>query len=759
MSTTQEQSLHWMSRTTRGEDGPPLGSKVAMIRIGRVRATEIGDLPHAVLTTIFTLVSSPRVRNNMALACRDWYYLERQTRCALKLRGNVCNLISLPCPFRNVTQLDLSCCSPWGYSVFQSTSTGGEMVGQLLRDAFPNVKDISIYVRDAVDIQMVAWLWPEVESLRLVRWHQRAMEPRSGVEIGSEVESILKCQKLNKLDLSKFYCWTEDIPPAFEAGIATASNLVYLDLLKLSSEGFKTTDISIITSACQNLEQLFLLCEFDPRLFDAVGDSALATLAVNCPRLRVLHLVDRNEWGLLRSDLNDDYAEEDSIVTRQGLITMFKSLPSLQELALNLGQNIRESGPALDQLFTHCTKLTSLQLSHFHGLWCGPLLDGIAGGMRLIELTVKNSVDFSDSSLSAVGRGCRSLRKQLPALETLRALEPVRNKIKRLHLDCVWDEELVASQARLSTAPGHSSVPSKFGDDERLRYEMERRGFTSDFWGFGRKSNSSSSSSSSSNYNKSKKLGGLDDGISIGATPERTGCGASTSRNWQDVGASSGRGRSRSWQQPGEEAPDEKMWDKLQYLSLWVDVGVVITPLPSMGLGRCPALTEMTIKVEGDCKSFKKPGISEQWGLASLSRYPCFKKLNLDLSEVVSFSMSAPEGKVDLQVWERYFLGGLDHLELCNIDYRPPSDKDLNHRGLSLPAAGVLSQCVGLRKLIVHGTAHEHFLSMLQGCQSLRDFQLRSDYYPAPEYETSTELRIEATRRFEAALADKGWPD
>ncbi|KAG6545164.1 hypothetical protein Mapa_013276 [Marchantia paleacea] len=174
-----------------------------------------------------------------------------------------------------------------------------------------------------------------------------------------------------------------------------------------------------------------------------------------------------------------------------------------------------------------------------------------------------------------------------------------------------------------------------------------------------------------------------------------------------------------------------------------------------MGLGRCPALTEMTIKVEGDCKPLKKPAPADHWGLASLGRYPNFKKLNFDLSEVVSFSMSAPEGKVDLQVWERYFLGGMDQLALRDLDYRPPSDKDLNNRGISLPAAGVLSQCPHLRRLIVHGSAHEHFLSMIGGCRSLRDCQLRWDYYPAPEYETSTELRIESTRRFEAALDER----
>ncbi|KAL2651527.1 hypothetical protein R1flu_019655 [Riccia fluitans] len=333
--------------------------------------------------------------------------------------------------------------------------------------------------------------------------------------------------------------------------------------------------------------------------------------------------------------------------------------------------------------------------------------------MRLTELTVKNSVDLSDSSLSAIGRGCQAV-----------------------------------------DGAGFSSTPKKIGDDERLRYEMEKRGFSLDFWGFGPKS------SNISNVNTSTGTGV---GSFMGTTPtftERTGWGGSTSRNAQDgVVSSSGRGRPRSWQRPGEEEPDEKVWGELQCLSLWVEVGVVISPLPSMGLGRCPALTEMTIKVEGDCKSLKKPAPFDQWGLASLGRYSNLKKLNLDLSEVVSFSMSAPEGKVDLQVWERYFLGGLDQLQLCDIDYRPPSDKDLNYRGLSLPAAGVLSQCPTLRKLIVHGSAHEHFLSMIGSCPCLRDCQLRWDYYPAPEYETNTEVRIDSTRRFEALIAEKGWPD
>ncbi|BFI03294.1 protein MpMAX2 [Marchantia polymorpha subsp. ruderalis] len=779
--------MKWPTRIAGGE-GTAFPSSTGVSRgMGRVRQTQISDLPGAVLTSIFSLVSDPRTRNNMALACRDWYLLERQTRSSLMLRGNVCNLMSLPHSFRNITQLDLSCCSPWGYSVFQSTSTGGEMVGQLLREAFPKVKDVAIYVRDAVDIQMVAWLWPEVESLRLVRWHQRAMEPGSGMEIGTEVECLLKCQKLRKLDLSQFYCWTEDIPPALETETATAANLLYLDLLKISPEGFKTTEITAITLACKNLEQLFILCQFDPRYLDSVGDQALATLGTNCPRLRVLHLVDSSEWGALRSDLNDDFAEEDANVTRQGLGTMFKSLPHLEGLALILGQNARNSGPALEQLFNHCTKLTSLQLSQFHGLWFGPQEDGIAAGSRLTELTIKNSVDLSDSSLAAIGRGCKRLKKLclrgcrgiteegvrecvsslsktlidveifccrlLPALETLRALEPIRNSIQRLHLDCVWDVEVVALQAKLSSTPVQPHMPRKYADEDRLRCEMEKRGFL-DFWDVGRKSSKLAASQIGTSSDTSL------------AVAETTGLGLGLGLGWD--ASSSSKSMSHSNGHSGcdnaargqeDEAPDEKVWPRLQFVSLWVGVGVLISPLASMGLGRCPALTEMLIKVEGDCKPLKKPASADHWGLASLGRYPNFKKLTFDLSEVVSFSMSAPEGMVDLQVWERYFLGGMDQLALRDLDYRPPSDKDLNNRGISLPAAGVLSQCPHLRRLIVHGSMHEHFLSMIGGCRSLRDCQLRWDYYPAPEYETSTEVRIESTRRFEAALDERRIPD
>ncbi|KAI3521066.1 hypothetical protein L1887_10525 [Cichorium endivia] len=59
--------------------------------------------------------------------------------------------------------------------------------------------------------------------------------------------------------------------------------------------------------------------------------------------------------------------------------------------------------------------------------------------------------------------------------------------------------------------------------------------------------------------------------------------------------------------------------------------------------------------------------------------------------------------------------------------------KDVNHRSLSLPAAGLLQECFMLRKLFIHGTSHEHFLMFLLRILNLRDVQLREDYYPAPE--------------------------
>ncbi|KAL8538364.1 hypothetical protein ACS0TY_000378 [Phlomoides rotata] len=128
----------------------------------------------------------------------------------------------------------------------------------------------------------------------------------------------------------------------------------------------------------------------------------------------------------------------------------------------------------------------------------------------------------------------------------------------------------------------------------------------------------------------------------------------------------------------------------------------------------------------------------------------------------LGYAHTAPSGQMDLSMWERFYLIGRGHLSLRELDYWPPQDRDVNQRSLSLPAAGLLQECVGLRrlrKLFIHGTAHEHFMMFLLRILDLRDVQLREDYYPAPENDMSTEMRADSCSRFEAALNRCHIPD
>ncbi|CAM6046474.1 unnamed protein product [Sphagnum compactum] len=698
--------------------------------------THVSDMPHAILTDIFSLISDPRSRNSMALTCWDWYSLERQSHTSLSLRGNICSLQELPMCYKQVCSLDVSLCSPWGYSLFQSTPNGEE-IGNVLKAAFPNVTELTVYVRDALDIQMVAWLWPELEIVHLVRWHQRAMDNEASIALGLEIEGLLRmCGKLKVLDLSKFYCWTEDIPPALQAGSAVAANLRSLNLLKLSPEGFKSQEVGAITAACPNLEEFYILCEFDHRFLDSVGDEALLVIANSCRQLKVLHLVDTNEFTVSHGNADDHgYAREDSNISRQGLEAMFKALPHLEELTFLLSQNVRDSGPAFEVFATHCKKMRSLKLSNFHGVCRGPQPDGIALCSGLLDLSIKDCADLMNSGLEAIATGCKKLSKLglhgckwisedglrncvdslayslkdvevafcrlLPTSATLRALQPIQKSITRLHMDCVWDEANPVEGLRT----GFSRDGGKGGSEVIMSNGKHGQG------------------------------------------PER------------DIIHSSELHQVGSLGRHVSDPLLEKSWKSLQFLSLWIAVDKRISSLPSMGLGCCPILQEVKIRVEGDCRGRPKPNV-HMWGISAFQRYTMLAKLELDLGEVTGYSLSAPEGFMDLSLWERHFLGGVQALhQLTELDYWPPSDKEVNRRGLSLPAAGLLSQCSTLRKLFVHGTAHEHFLMMLVRCENLRDVQLRGDYYPAPECETSTEMRTVSCQRFEAAVANRGFPD
>jgi len=805
------------------------------------RETHVSDMPHAILTDIFSLISDPRSRNSMALTCWDWYSLERQSHTSLSLRGNICSLQELPMCYKQVCSLDVSLCSPWGYSLFQSTPNGEE-IGNVLKAAFPNVTELTVYVRDALDIQMVAWLWPELEIVHLVRWHQRAMDNEASIALGLEIEGLLRmCGKLKVLDLSKFYCWTEDIPPALQAGSAVAANLRSLNLLKLSPEGFKSQEVGAITAACPNLEEFYILCEFDHRFLDSVGDEALLVIANSCRQLKVLHLVDTNEFTVSHGNADDHgYAREDSNISRQGLEAMFKALPHLEELTFLLSQNVRDSGPAFEVFATHCKRMRSLKLSNFHGVCRGPQPDGIALCSGLLDLSIKDCADLMDSGLEAIATGCKKLSKLglrgckwisedglrncvdslayslkdvevafcrlLPTSATLRALQPIQKSITRLHMDCVWDEanpvEGVPSPASVSELRSQELIGFCTADAGTSRLGEGISGWQDINFGvcgagnrLGEMTRRKRESLAPHRLDSQRRrLGVAENGRESqglcaesngsvqariwGAVPRssqlRTGFSRDGGKGGTEVIMSNGKHgqgperdiiHSSELHQVGSlgrHASDpllEKSWKSLQFLSLWIAVDKRISSLPSMGLGCCPILQEVKIRVEGDCRGRPKPNV-HMWGISAFQRYTMLAKLELDLGEVTGYSLSAPEGFMDLSLWERHFLGGVQALhQLTELDYWPPSDKEVNRRGLSLPAAGLLSQCSTLRKLFVHGTAHEHFLMMLVRCENLRDVQLRGDYYPAPECETSTEMRTVSCQRFEAAVANRGFPD
>lgn len=528
-----------------------------------------------------------------------------------------------------------------------------------------------------------------------------------------------ECRNLDSINLSSFYCWTDDIPPALESHPTVASNLTTLNLLNPSfAEGFKAPELDKITRACPNLKRFLAACMFDPRYVDFVGDESLVCVSANCPKLSLLHLADTSSLLHTRADPdNVGMSQDDAGITLANLIEFFSGLPLLEDLALDVCNNVRDSGPALEMLNSKCPKLRSLKLGMFHGisLPVESQLDGVALCQWLECLSIRNVADLTDMGLIAIARGCSRLAKfeveeckkitvqgmrtfasllqrtlvdvkiscckNLGAVLSLRALEPIQDRIQRLHIDCVWDSD------------------DQF---ENLGNDYDEM------------------------YNRKKKC--------------KYSCDPYLSDTLPVNGNGNGNG-SRFY---------VKTWEKLRYLSLWFSVGELLTPLASAGLEDCPNLEEIWIKVEGDCRNFSKPPQLE-FGLNALALYG-LSKMHLDCGDTIGYTHTAPSGQMDLSLWERFYLLGIGDLRLTELDYWPPQDRDVNQRSLSLPAAGLLQQCGTLRKLFIHGTAHEHFMMFLLKIPTLRDVQLREDYYPAPENDMSTEMRAGSCSRFEDAL-------
>ncbi|KAI3465841.1 hypothetical protein Pfo_022505 [Paulownia fortunei] len=711
-------------------------------------STTINDLPDVILSNIIAAVSDVRSRNSSALLCRKWYLLERNTRSALTLRGNLRDLFMVPTCFPSISHLDLSLLSPWGHPL--TSASDPALIAHLLRQAFPSLESLTLYARNPTTIQFIATQWPYLKHAKLVRWHQRPLIAAAGDELKILFSG---CRQLNSLDLSAFYCWTDDVPPALESYPSVASNLTCFNLLNPSfSEGFKSGEIKVITKACPNLREFRAACMFDPRYIGFVGNESLVSISVNCPKLAILHLADTSALSNARGDPeHDGFTQEDARINVATLIEVFSGLPLLEELVLDVCNNVRESGPALEVLNYKCPKLRSLKLGQFHGISkpVESMLDGVALCQGIQSLSIRNVGDLTDMGLIAIGRGCcrlakfevngckkitmRGMRtlasllrqtlidvrisycKNLGAAMSVKALEPIQDRIEMLHIDCVWD---CAEEAEVL-----DGIEGRFDLNSLDQGEVPNNPFgdTADIF-----ARSCCDSDGMSNASKRCKY-----------SYDLNSCYTGVDVNGNGYEKGNGFG--------------ERTWDRLRYLSLWIPVGQLLTPLASAGLENCPSLEEIQIKVEGDCRELSKPS-EREFGLSVLVNYPQLSKMHLDCGDTIGYAHTAPSGQMDLSHWERFYLIGISHLSLTELDYWPPQDRDVNQRSLSLPAAGLLQECFGLRKLFIHGTAHEHFMMFLLRIPDLRDVQLRGDYYPAPENDMSTEMRADSCSRFEAAL-------
>ncbi|KAF8409053.1 hypothetical protein HHK36_005125 [Tetracentron sinense] len=286
-------------------------------------------------------------------------------------------------------------------------------------------------------------------------------------------------------------------------------------------------------------------------------------------------------------------------------------------------------------------------------------------GMRLFACGLRHTlVDVKISCL-----------KRLDAVRSLRALEPIRDLIQRLHIDCLWD----------SIEQSQSEIPGQAVHNFNLNEIYQPAGFMIFITAKGRKD--------------------WDD-----ITKKK--CRYSVDANCSHIRSNSNRFWCRTW-------------ERLQYLSLWIAVG--------------------------DSRRQPKPS-KHAFGLITLARYPQLLKMQFDCGEAIGYALMAPSGQMDLNLWERLYLNGIGYLTLNELDYWSPQDRDVNQRSLSLPATGLLAECGTLRKLFIHGTANEHFMMFLPRIPNLRDVQLREDYYPAPENDTNTEMRVESCSRFEDTL-------
>ncbi|KAK9230922.1 hypothetical protein WN943_021153 [Citrus x changshan-huyou] len=190
----------------------------------------------------------------------------------------------------------------------------------------------------------------------------------------------------------------------------------------------------------------------------------------------------------------------------------------------------------------------------------------------------------------------------------------------------------------------------------------------------------------------------------------------------------------------------------------------ILTPLPVAGLDECPILENIRIKMEGDTREKQLLRDDKAWGLSCLTRYPRLSKLVLDFGDTDGHNQAAPYKAADLSTWDRFVLNGIGNLILKELDYWPAKDPNASQRSLSRLAAALIGNCITLRKVFVHCTAREHFMSMLisptPNPKKARDAQIKLDYYPPPDADdSSTEIRVGSHHRFEDAINARPTPD
>lgn len=492
------------------------------------------------------------------------------------------------------------------------------------------------------------------------------------------------------------------------------------------SEGFKSDQIKLIASLCPNLSLLKVPCMFDHRYLGYVDDETLVSLSSNCPRLQTLHLVDTSALSTSRSSPVD---AEDAAIGVASLIDMFSNLPLLEELVLDVCSNVNESKLILEQLNSKCPRLKTLKLGHFHGLCTandptfGSKLDGIATCQCLESLSIRNSSDLTDFGLAAIAKGCSRLTR----IE-IDGCDKITVKGMRLFASLL-DKSLI--DVRISNCKNLGAFSSL-----RALEPIQKRVMHLHIDCVG------------DSVEQSESLDGTEYNFDLNEDSDEMGRARKKCRIEYDLNC--------SYTENGN-GYHERTWDRLQRLSLWINVGELLTSLADAGLENCPNLEEIEIKVEGDSRDLSSPA-HQAFGLSSLEHYPVLKKMRLDCKDLIGYVHTAPSGQADLSLWERFYLTGIGRLtSLSELDYWPPQDRDVNQRSLSLPAVGLLGECIMLRKLFIHGTTHEHFLMDLIRIQkdNLRDVQLREDYYPAPENDMSTEMRANSYIRFEQALNNR----